>query len=98
MSPLSPGQWKPYLAVYAGFYVFNNFLRPFRLGLSVVVSKYFDSLVNYVQVKTKLSKKWSIGIVVFLANICGTLSAMALGVLIASTASGVPIFPAAPSK
>ncbi|KAL3756885.1 hypothetical protein ACHAWU_007726 [Discostella pseudostelligera] len=93
MSPLAPGQWKPYLAVYAGFYVFNNFLRPFRLGLSVIVSKYFDSFVNFIQTKTKLSRKWSIGIVVFLANICGTLSAMTLGVLIASTASGVPIFP-----
>lgn len=99
MSPLSTGQWKPYLAVYAGFYVFNNFLRPFRLGLSVIVSNYFDSFVNFIQVKTKLSRKWSIGIVVFLANVCGTLLAMALGVWVASTASGVPIFPVVvPSK
>ena len=93
MSPLAPGQWKPYLAVYAGFYVFNNILRPVRFGVSVIVSKYFDSFVNFIQTKTKLSRKWSIGIVVFLANVCGTLTAMALGVSIASTAAGVPIFP-----
>ncbi len=100
MSPLSKGQWKPYLAVYAGFYVFNNFLRPFRFGLSVIISKYFDSFVNVIQNKTKLSRNWSIGIVVFLANVCGTLLAMALGVWIASIASGVPIFPVlvVPSK
>jgi hypothetical protein len=93
MSPLAPGQWKPYLAVYAGFYVFNNILRPVRFGVSVIVSKYFDSFVNFIQTKTNLSRKWSIGIVVFLANVCGTLTAMALGVSIASTAAGVPIFP-----
>merc|ERR1712228_913321 len=28
LSPLAPGQWKPYLAIYAGFYVFNNIIRP----------------------------------------------------------------------
>jgi len=94
LSPLAPGQWKPFLAVYAGFYVFNNIVRPLRFGASVVVAKYFDNLVGYIEKKTKLSRKWSIGVVVFLANICGTFAAMGLGVSIASTASGVPIFPA----
>ncbi|KAL7526674.1 hypothetical protein ACHAXR_001593 [Thalassiosira sp. AJA248-18] len=93
LSPLAPGQWKPFLAVYAGFYVFNNIIRPLRFGASVVVAKYFDNFVNFIQNKTKLSRKLSIAVVVFLANVCGTFAAMGLGVSIASTASGVPIFP-----
>lgn len=94
LSPLAPGQWKPFLAVYAGFYVFNNIVRPIRFAASVGVARYFDNFVGFVERKTKLSRKLSIGVVVFLANVCGTFAAMGLGVAIASTAAGVPIFPA----
>ncbi len=92
-SPLAPGQWKPFLAVYAGFYVFNNIVRPLRFGASVVAARYFDAFVNTIQRKTKLPRKWSIATVVFLANICGTFAAMGLGITLASGAAGVPIFP-----
>mmetsp|Transcript_9049 Transcript_9049/g.19107 ORF Transcript_9049/g.19107 Transcript_9049/m.19107 type:complete len:324 (-) Transcript_9049:286-1257(-) len=93
LSPLAPGQWKPFLAVYAGFYVFNNIIRPLRFGASVIVSKYFDNFVSFIQNKTKLSRKWSIAIVVIIANVFGTFAAMGLGVSLASAAAGVPIFP-----
>lgn len=93
LSPLAPGQWKPFLAVYAGFYIFNNVIRPLRLAVSVGVTPYFDRAVAAVQRRTKLNKSASIGIVVFLANFCGTLTAMGSGILLASIASGVPIFP-----
>jgi len=93
LSPLAPGQWKPFLGVYAGFYVFNNIVRPIRLTVSVGVSQYFDTAVKKIQEKTKLSRGLSIGLVVFLANVCGTFGGMALGISIASALSGVPIFP-----
>ena len=92
LSPLAPGQWKGFLAVYAGFYVFNNFIRPMRLAVSIGVTPYFDKAVAAIQRKTKFSKSVSIGIVVFLANVCGTTSLMSLGIYIASLAAGVPIF------
>jgi len=91
LSPLAPGQWKKFLAVYAGFYVFNNIVRPIRLAISVGVTPYFDKAVAKVQRKTGLKKSLSIGIVVFLANICGTTSLMGLAIWIASIAAGVPI-------
>ena len=94
LSPLAPGQWKPFLAVYAGFYVFTNIIRPLRFGLSVVVARYFESFVQFIERKSGLGRKASIGIVVFLANVCGTFAAMGLGVSLASVLSGVPIFPA----
>ena len=93
LSPLVAGQWKPFLAVYAGFYVISNFMRPFRIALSVGVSKYFDSFISAVQEKTKVSRAVAIGITVFLFNIVGTSSFMALGVFTASVLAGVPVFP-----
>jgi hypothetical protein len=93
LSPLAPDQWKPFLAVYAGFFVFNNVVRPLRLGLSVAISQYFDKVIAFVERKTKLSRSIAIALVVFLFNIVGTISLMAFGISLASTASGVPIFP-----
>lgn len=93
LSPLAPGQWKPFLAVYAGFYVFNNFVRPIRVALAAGVTKYFDATVNFIQRKTKFSRSASVGTVVFLANFCGTLAAMSFGIMLASIAAGVPVFP-----
>jgi len=89
---LAPGQWKPFLAVYAGFYVFNNIVRPIRFGLSVAVSRYFDKLVDFVQKKTKCSRGVSIGLVVFVMNFCGTLGLMALGISLAAFLAGVPVW------
>ncbi|KAL3907654.1 MAG: hypothetical protein SGILL_008784, partial [Bacillariaceae sp.] len=45
LSPLAPGQWPKFLAVYSGFWVFNNFVRPIRFGLSVAISTQFDKIV-----------------------------------------------------
>lgn len=90
---MAPDQWKPFLAVYAGFFVFNNVIRPFRLGLSIAISQYFDQVVAWVQEKTKFNKSISIALVVFLFNIVGTISLMCLGITLASLAAGVPIFP-----
>jgi hypothetical protein len=81
------------LAVYAGFYLFNNIVRPLRVAVSVGLSKYFDSAVAFIQKKTNVSRSVAIGITVFLSNICGTFAAMGLGISLASLGSGVPIFP-----
>jgi len=93
LSPLAPGQWKPFLAVYAGFYVFNNIVRPVRFALSVSVSLYFDRVVTWIQNKFRVSKGVAVGLTIFLANVVGTISLMCLGISLAATAAGVPIFP-----
>lgn len=92
MSPLAPGQWKNFLAVYAGFYVFNNIIRPIRFGIAATISVYFDKIIAWMQAKLKCSKGVAIGVVVFLANIVGTTTLMCLGISLASAATGVPIF------
>ena len=92
MSPLAPGQWKGFLGVYAGFFVFNNVVRPVRFAAAMAVSPQFDKIVNFMQEKFKVSKAAAVGITVFLANVLGTLTAMSCGILIASLAAGVPVW------
>lgn len=93
LSPLAPNQWKGFLGVYAGFYVINNFLRPFRIAASIAISKYFDEAITKIQTKTKLPRAAAIATVVFLANVVGTCTVMGGGIFMASTLAGVPIFP-----
>lgn len=93
LSPLAPGQWKPFTLVYAGFYVLSNLVRPLRIGIAVTIGKYFESILKYLQDKTNLSRSVSIAILVFGANVVCTLLALALGISLASLFSGVPVFP-----
>jgi hypothetical protein len=93
-SPLGPGQWKPFLIIYSGFWIFNNIVRPLRLGISIaVVAPQFDRILNYIQTQYQVSRTVAIAITVFMANVVGTISAMSIGIVIASILSGVPIFP-----
>lgn len=96
ISPLAPGQWKPFLGVYAGFYVFNSFIRPFRFAISVGVSRYLDRVIAKIQNALKVNKGIAIFITVMLLNVVGTCALMFAGVSLASLASGVPIFPGKP--
>ncbi len=34
-SPLAPGQWQGFLAVYAGLWAMQNFIRPIRFTLAL---------------------------------------------------------------
>lgn len=81
------------MAVYAGFFVFNNIVRPIRLAVAVTVSPQFDRLILLLQEKWRLSRSVAITVLVLLANVVGTISAMCAGIALASLASGVPIFP-----
>lgn len=61
LSPLAPGQWKNFLAVYAGFWVVNNFIRPLRVGLALAISPYFDKVVLAFENRLKVNKTVAVG-------------------------------------
>ena len=92
-STLAPNQWKSYLLVYSGFYIFNRIVRPARLGVVALLSQYFNAAIQYIQDRTQLRRKYCIGILVFMTNVVGTLFVMSCGICMASLASGIPIFP-----
>jgi hypothetical protein len=93
LSPLQPGQWKPFLAVYAGFWVLNNVLRPLRLAVSVgLVAPQFERFLQALQQRLRVSRPVAIALTVFLANVVGTLSFMCLGIFGASVLAQVPVW------
>ena len=92
-TPLAPGQWKPFLAVYAGFWMFNNIIRPLRLGLSIAVAPSLDKLVLFFQNRLKVSKALAITVTVLFVNVIGTTLLMGGGIALAALLAGVPIFP-----
>jgi hypothetical protein len=90
---LAPGQWKKFLAVYGGVYLFNNILRPFRFAASVAISPYFEKIVLWVQNKLNLKKKAAaVTITALVINGVGTTALLCALVSIAAALAGVPVF------
>jgi hypothetical protein len=92
VSPLSTGMWKKYLAVYVGFWGFNNVIRPARFALSVVLTPAFEKMVENVQEKTGFKRATATGIVVFLVNVIGTFTYLFGGLALAAAIFRVPLF------
>ena len=91
LSPLSPGQWKGFLTIYAAFYAFLNIIRPARFALSVALSKYFDRALRCIQNRFSCNKAVAVGLLLSI-NICFGVAFMAFGVAAASALSGVPVW------
>jgi hypothetical protein len=97
LSPLDPGQWPAFLAVYAIFFAFQNVIRPLRFAVSVALSPFFDRLVENIQKRgsalsgRSLNKPTSFGITVFLVNVLGSFSYLFGGLFLATTVLRVPL-------
>jgi len=98
-TPLDPGQWPAFLAVYAGFYVIQNVIRPVRFAVSVAISPFFEKMVTFFQTKSSALMKRDVpraaafGITVFLVNVVGTFTYLFGGLFLATTFAGVPLIP-----
>lgn len=79
--------------MYAGFWVFNNIIRPLRLGVSIAVGPQFDRVVESLQDRLRVNRGVAVAMVVVTANLLGTCLLMSLGILGAATLAGVPVFP-----
>ena len=93
VSPLAPGQWKGLLGVYAGIWAANNFLRPIRISIALFIAPYFEKIIQSVENKTGWKRSIASAVVVFLINIVGTISYLCTGLFLATTLTGVPLFP-----
>lgn len=93
LSPLAAGQWKKFLAVYAGFWMFNNIVRPMRVGVAVAISPQFEKIVENIRNRFQVSKTVAVTMTVLLANLVGTTLFMSLGIALAALLAGVPVFP-----
>jgi ABC-type sulfate transport system permease subunit len=91
LSPLAPGQWKGFMAIYAAFFAFLNLIRPARFALTLALSKYFDRALNSIQNRFHCNKASAVGLLLSI-QICFSCAYMVFGVALASMLSGVPIW------
>lgn len=56
-SPLMAQQWKPFLALYGGFWAAQHFIRPLRFSLALAMAPVFDKFINFVQHKTHFRRQ-----------------------------------------
>ncbi|CAB9516571.1 expressed unknown protein [Seminavis robusta] len=91
LSPISPGQWKPFLAWYGGFYAVNSLLKPVRFMIALGIVPRTEQLMALFQARFNDSKKAAvIASTSLLVVTSSTVMASAIG--LASLCSGVPIF------
>ena len=89
-SPLYPGQWKPFLAVFSGIMAADNVLKPVRLAIALGMAPQFDCFMSWLQDKTQ-SRKAAVAIAL-VSILIGTFGFLFGGVAVASLMSEVPIF------
>lgn len=92
LSPLAPGQWKGFLAIYSGFFVFLNVIRPLRFALALTVSPQFERMIRYLQRRYGFSRPVAIAVMVFVFNVTCSFAVLFGGVALASLVSGVPVW------
>mmetsp|Transcript_63020 Transcript_63020/g.186156 ORF Transcript_63020/g.186156 Transcript_63020/m.186156 type:complete len:242 (-) Transcript_63020:632-1357(-) len=91
LSPLAPGQWKSLLASYGTMYAFIQLLRPFRVAAAVAMSKLSKEFLEQTQDKFDCSRGVAI-MFQYLLGLVAWVAVASVGIVLASTSSGVPIF------
>ena len=66
LTPLDPGQWPKFLALYAGLYVGSNFLRPIRLSAALAAAPLVNRLIDAIEARTRAPKAVVFGLVLAL--------------------------------
>jgi hypothetical protein len=101
LSPLVPGQWKPFLATYLAIYAtLGTLLRPVRLAIAVGATPIYSNFVLRVRAllpfassRPALNRSLALFLVSGVLNVCGTSGIILFGAWIAGVVSGVPAFP-----
>ncbi len=93
LSPLAPGAMPKFAAVYAGYWIAMNFLRPARIAIAMTMLPFFDRLMGFLQKKFSLPKPAAFALVVFLVNVVGTLTFLISGLILTSSIIGIPLLP-----
>lgn len=73
LSPLAAGQWSGFLAVYAGLWALQNFLRPMRFALAVALTPAVNSLMEHIMESWGWSKGQAFGFLMLVMGV-GTMA------------------------
>ena len=67
-------QWKPFLALYGGFWAAQHFVRPLRFSLALFMAPVFDKFINFVQNRGRLKRQNAFAVYLFLLGSITTIS------------------------
>jgi len=101
LSPLVPGQWKPFLATYLAIYAtLGTLLRPVRLAIALGATPIYSNFVRRVRdilpfrsSRPALNRSLALFLVSVVLNVFCTSGIIVFGAWIAGVISGVPAFP-----
>ncbi|KAF5825796.1 hypothetical protein DUNSADRAFT_6918 [Dunaliella salina] len=79
-TPLMPGMWPKFLAIYGGLWLGAGFMRPIRLSLALGAAPYFDRALGEIMSWTKVNKIGAFAIM--LVGIAAASFALLGGVLL----------------
>lgn len=98
LSPLAEGQWKPFLAFYAGLWTIQNFVRPMRFALAVALAPKFDALIGWIGARLGgIPRPAAFGVFLFCQAIVTTTSLFTALVVCGGFPDGIPFFTQAKS-
>lgn len=91
MSPLFPGQWKPYVAIFAACMAFDAYITPVRLAYAIVQAPKMDRFMCFLKGKVYDSKAIA-AVLIWVGIIVLNVVAGAIAICFASLLAGVPVF------
>ncbi|CAB9502268.1 expressed unknown protein [Seminavis robusta] len=91
VSPIAPGQWKPFLAVLSGFLAINVAIKPVKISVALAATPLTERAMGCLKHKCHGSKSLTTGLVLSFL-IVAALCSLSGGVIVASTLAGVPVF------
>jgi len=91
MSPLFPGQWKPYVAIFAACMAVDMYITPVRLAFAIGHAPKMDRFMLFLKGKLYDSKAIA-AVLVWVGIVVLNLGLLVVGIALASLLAGVPIF------
>lgn len=89
MMPFAPGQWKGFVAIYAGLWALYSVLRPLRIALAIALTPLVDRMMEYLVHKLGVERRQAF-FLLLIALIVFTLSSFGMAVWILG---GIPSKP-----
>lgn len=75
MIPFAKGQWKAFLAVYAGLWAVQNFLRPIRIAAAIALTPLVNSMLKNLVEKLGIKRRQAV-LLMFIGLAVFTMSSL----------------------
>lgn len=81
MIPFAKGQWKAFMAVYAGLWAIQNIMRPVRIAAAIALTPLVNRMLDYLVINLGIRRRQAV-MLLFLGLAVFTLSSLISGIWI----------------